>query len=104
MVSTDALALLVVGHTARLRDLYVRQWQVLLHANRGQGQYLWASSHYYRLSAALGAAGAEIFHGRRLLTANTALVLELMRERGKNPIQAIYLLAVPTNVLVFGAA
>lgn len=39
-----------------------------------------------------------------LLVANAALVLELMRERGMNPIQLIYLLAIPTNVLIIGVA
>jgi hypothetical protein len=38
-----------------------------------------------------------------LLAANTALIVELMRERGMSPIQVIYLLAVPTNVLTLGA-
>ncbi len=37
-----------------------------------------------------------------LLTANAALVVELLRVRGVSGIQAIYLLAVPTNMLVVG--
>jgi hypothetical protein len=39
-----------------------------------------------------------------LLVANAALVLELMRERGMNPIQLIYLLVIPTHVLIIGVA
>jgi hypothetical protein len=38
-----------------------------------------------------------------MLMANAALVFELIRKRGAHPIQAVYLLSVPTNVLVIGA-
>jgi hypothetical protein len=37
-----------------------------------------------------------------MLMANAALVFELMRERGVNPIQTIYLLSVPMNLMVVG--
>jgi hypothetical protein len=83
---------------------YVGEWQLLL-----TGADPWSTDNSYGpLHTAIGfllpwgPLAPKFFMVGALLVANTALVLELMRERGMSPIQVIYLLAIPTNVLVVG--
>ena len=49
-----------------------------------------------------GQLAPKLFIVGALLVANAALALSLLRERGMSPILIVYLLAVPTNVLVVG--
>jgi hypothetical protein len=84
---------------------YVRQWQLLL-----DGADPWSTNNYYGplytligFLLPLGRLAPKFFMVGSLLMANAALVLELMRERGISPVQVIYLLAIPTNVLLLGA-
>jgi hypothetical protein len=83
---------------------YVKQWQALL-----DGADPWSEKNAYGpLHTVIGfllpwgPLAPKFFMVSALLVANAALVLELIRERCMSPIQAIYLLAVPTNVLVVG--
>ena len=87
------------------RDFYVTQWQLLL-----DGADPWSTDNNFGPLHTIigflllwGPLAPKFFMVSALLAANTALILELMRERGKSPIQVIYLLAVPTNVLTVGA-
>jgi hypothetical protein len=78
---------------------YVHQWQIHPH-----GADLWYGPLHTVIGLLLpwGVRVPKVFMVGALLAANSALVLELIRERGMSPIQTIYLLAVPTNVLVVG--
>lgn len=83
---------------------YIGQWQLLL-----DGADPWSTNNAYGpLHTVIGfllpwgPLVPKFFMVGTLLVANAALVLELMRERDMSPIQIIYLLAIPTNVLVLG--
>jgi glycosyl transferase family 87 len=83
---------------------YVSQWQLLL----GGANPWWTDNTYGPLHAVIGFLlpwsnlAPKFFMVGALLIANAALVLQLTRGRGMSSIQAIYLIAVPTNVLVVG--
>jgi Glycosyltransferase family 87 len=83
---------------------YLRQWQLVL-----DGDDPWSTNNRYgplhNVIAFLvpwGPLAPKFFMVGVLLIANAALVLNLLRERGLAPIQLIYLLAIPTNLLVVG--
>ena len=85
---------------------YVGQWQLLL-----AGGDPWSTDNAYGplhtvvgFLLPLGPLAPKFFTVGALLVANAGLVLELTRERGVSAIQTIYLLAVPTNVLVVGVS
>ncbi len=87
------------------RDRYLSQWQLLLDgADPWKFRYIAYGPFHVVIGFLLpwGNLAPKFFMVGALLMANAALVLELIRERGRNPIQAIYLLAVPTNILVVG--
>jgi hypothetical protein len=86
---------------------YIFQWQLLL-----DGANPWspeAGNAYGPLHTVIGfllpwgMLVPKFFMVSAMLMANAALVFELICERGVNPIQTIYLLSVPTNLLVVGA-
>jgi len=86
---------------------YLGQWQRLL-----DGLNPWSledGNAYGPLHAVIGFLLSwgelvpKFFMVSAMLMANAALVFELMRERGVNPIQTIYLLSVPMNLMVVGA-
>jgi hypothetical protein len=84
---------------------YLRQWRLLL-----DGSDPWSTDNAYGPVHTLigfllpyGTLAPKLFMVGALLLANAALVFILLRERGINPILIIYLLAVPTNLLVVGA-
>src|SRR5262249_27909642 len=84
---------------------YLRQWRGLLEGNDPWG----AGNAYGPLHTAigfllpLGPLAPKFLMVGALLAANAVLVFELLHERSVRPIQIIYLLAIPTNVLVVGA-
>jgi hypothetical protein len=84
---------------------YLEQWRNLL-----GGVDPWGSGNAYGpLHTAigfllpLGPLAPKFLMVCALLAANAVLVCELLHERSMKPIQLIYLLAIPTNVLVVGA-
>jgi hypothetical protein len=85
---------------------YLKQWQNLLKGNDPWGS---AGNAYGPLHTAigfllpLGPLAPKFLMVGALLGANALLVIELLHERSMRPIQIIYLLAIPTNVLVIGA-
>src|SRR5262249_50732274 len=84
---------------------YLRGWRLLLGGNDPWGQ----GNPYGPLHTAigfllpLGPLAPKFLMVGALLAANAVLVFELLHERSVRPIQIIYLLAIPTNVLVVGA-
>ena len=85
---------------------YLQQWQLLLD---GADPYPWRGKNTYGPLHTLigyllpaGRLAPKLFMVGALLVANAALALSLLRERGLSPILIVYLLAVPTNVLVVG--
>jgi hypothetical protein len=83
---------------------YLKQWGSLLHENDP-----WNHKNTYGplhnvigLLISINPLAPKFFMVGALLLANATLLLALLRERGTSPIQAVYLLAVPTNVLVVG--
>jgi hypothetical protein len=81
---------------------YLGQWQLVL-----GGDDPWSTDNRYgplhTLIAFLvpfGPLAPKFFMVGALLVANAALVVSLMRERGLGLILTIYLLAVPTNLLI----
>ena len=83
---------------------YVKQWQILL-----AGGDPWSTTNTYGPIYTLlgyllpfGRLAPKLLMVGALLAANAVLVVELMRARGIHPIQAIYLLAIATNVLFIG--
>jgi len=83
---------------------YIRQWQLVL-----DGDNPWSTDNRYgplhnvfAFLLPLGPLAPKLFMVGALLAANAALVLSLMRERGLGSIQLVYLLAIPTNLLVIG--
>jgi hypothetical protein len=83
---------------------YLVQWRILLEGNE------WDSSNAYGpLYTVMGfllplhLLAPKFLMVGTLLAANAVLVFELLHERSTRPIQIIYLLAIPTNVLVVGA-
>ena len=83
---------------------YLKQWHLLL-----DGADPWSDSNSYGPLHTLigyflpaGQLAPKLFMVGALLVANGALALSLLRERGPSPILIVYLLAVPTNVLVVG--
>jgi hypothetical protein len=83
---------------------YLRQWGLVLH-----GDDPWRDNNAYGplhnvigLLTPINPLAPKLFMVGALLLANATLMLALLRERGTSPIQAVYLLAVPTNVLVVG--
>jgi hypothetical protein len=83
---------------------YIGQWQSLL-----DGADPWPKDNTYGplhtvigFLLPLGSLAPKIFMVGSLLLTNIALVLDLLRERGLSSIQIIYLLAIPTNVLLVG--
>jgi hypothetical protein len=83
---------------------YVLQWRFLLSG----GNPWWTNISYGPLQLVIGfllpwgTLAPKFFMVLALLAANAALVPALVRERGTNPIGIVYLLAIPTNVLVVG--
>lgn len=86
---------------------YVRnQWQLLLDGGDPWSTKKNTYGPAYTVIGYLlpwGILAPKFFMVGVMLLANAALVLKLMRQRGMSPIQAIYLLAIPTNVLLIGA-
>jgi len=78
---------------------YIDRWQIHPY---GADPYYGPLHTVIGLLLPWGLRVPKLFMVGALLAANFALVLELMRERGMSTIQVIYLLAVPTNVLVVG--
>src|SRR5262245_32229587 len=84
---------------------YLVQWRGLLEGNDPWG----AHNAYGPLHTLigfllpLGPLAPKFLMVGALLAANAVLVFELLHERSTRPIQIIYLLAIPTNVLVVGA-
>jgi hypothetical protein len=83
---------------------YLGQWRLFL-----DGANPWSTNNNYGplhtvvgLLLPFGQLAPKFLLVGALLLANAALVLSLLRERGVSPILIIYLLAVPTNVLVVG--
>jgi hypothetical protein len=81
---------------------YIRQWQLFL-----DGDDPWSTNNRYGplhtvigFLLPLGPLAPKFFMVGALLIANAALVLNLVRERKLDPIQIVYLLAIPTNLLV----
>jgi Glycosyltransferase family 87 len=86
--------------------IYISHWQLLLD---GANPWLYRGGNGYGpLHTVIGfllpwgKLVPKFFMVSAMLMANAALVFELMRERGVNPIQTIYLLSVPTNLMVVG--
>jgi Glycosyltransferase family 87 len=84
---------------------YLAQWRILLEGNEP-----WESGNAYGpLYTVMGfllplhLLAPKFLMVGTLLAANAVLVFELLHERSTRPIQIIYLLAIPTNVLVVGA-
>jgi Glycosyltransferase family 87 len=84
---------------------YLVQWRNLL-----EGNDPWGSGNAYGplytaigFLLPLGPLAPKFLMVGALLAANAVLVFELLHERSMRPIQIIYLLAIPTNVLVVGA-
>lgn len=87
------------------RVFYLDQWRLLLDgADPWKFRYIAYGPLHVMLGLLLpwGDLAPKFFMLGVLLASNAALVLDLMRERGWTPIQAIYLLAIPTNILVIG--
>ena len=86
---------------------YLKQWQNLLQGNDPWGAG--TGNAYGPLHTAigfllpLGPLAPKFLMVGALLGANALLVVELLHERSMKPIQIIYLLAIPTNMLVVGA-
>ncbi len=85
-------------------DNYVRQWQLLL-----DGSDPWSTDNAYGplhtalgLLLPLGPLAPKFFMIGLMIVANAVLLFELMRRRGTCETQVIYLLAVPTNMLLIG--
>ncbi len=83
---------------------YLKQWVSLLH---GPGP--WHEGNTYGplhnvigLFLLINPLAPKLFMVGAMLLANAALLLALLRERGTGTIQTVYLVAVPTNVLVVG--
>ena len=83
---------------------YLGQWRLLL-----DGANPWSTDNNYGplhtvvgFLLPFGQLAPKFLLVGALLIANAALVFSLLRERGVGPILIIYLLAVPTNVLVVG--
>jgi hypothetical protein len=84
--------------------LYLEQWRNLL-----KGNDPWGSGNAYGplytvigFLLPLGPLAPKFLMVGALLAANALLVVELLHERSMRPIQIIYLLAIPANVLVVG--
>jgi hypothetical protein len=84
--------------------VYLVQWRNLLEGNEP-----WGSGNAYGplytvmgFLLPLGLFAPKFLMVGTLLAANAVLVFELLHERSTRPIQIIYLLAIPTNVLVVG--
>jgi hypothetical protein len=84
---------------------YLRQWRGLLEGNDpwGEGNVYGPLHTAIGFLLPLGPLAPKFLMVGALLAANAVLVFELLRERSTRPIQIIYLLAIPTNVLVVGA-
>jgi hypothetical protein len=83
---------------------YLKQWGSLLHGNDpwNHGNNYGPLHNVIGLLLLINPLAPKFFMVGALLLANAALLLALLRERGTSPIQAVYLLAVPTNMLVVG--
>jgi hypothetical protein len=85
---------------------YLDQWRLL---RDGRDPWLPEEENTYGplhavlgLLLPLGKLAPKFFIVSSLLIANAALVFALIRERGIEPIQVVYLAAIPTNILVIG--
>jgi hypothetical protein len=85
-------------------EWYLEQWGNLL-----KGNDPWGSGNAYGplytaigFLLPMGALAPKFLMVGAMLAANAMLVVELLHERGVRPIQIIYLLAIPTNMLVVG--
>src|SRR5262245_2022381 len=83
---------------------YLDQWRGLL-----EGKEPWGSGNAYGpfhtaigFLLPLGQLAPKFLMVGALLAANGVLVFELLHERSRSPIHIIYLLAIPTNMLVVG--
>jgi hypothetical protein len=85
-------------------EWYLEQWRNLL-----KGSDPWGSGNAYGplytaigFLLPMGPLAPKFLMVGAMLAANAVLVVELLHERSVRPIQIIYLLAIPTNVLVVG--
>lgn len=85
-------------------DEYLDQWESFLHGDgpSRNGNTYGPLHAVIGLLLPIGPFAPKFFMVGALLLANAALVLALLKERSTRPIQIVYLLAVPTNILVIG--